>query len=131
VWTGAGLVGDWLLLPALRRVSGVRIIRVTAFLSLAAYPAFLIVPGPAAKFALLAALGLLNSGWYAIPKAWLYDALPEQSGAAVAVGGLGGLAGAAVPLLLGFLAGAAGIGATMWVLLLAPVALLALTTERS
>ena len=43
---------------------------------------------------------------------------------------LGGIAGAAVPLLLGFLAGAAGIAATMWVLLLAPVALLALTSER-
>jgi FSR family fosmidomycin resistance protein-like MFS transporter len=130
VWTGAGLVGDWLLLPALRRTTGERVIRVTALLSLAAYPAFLLVPGLAPKFALLAALGLLNSGWYAIPKAWLYEALPDRSGAAVAVGGLGGIAGAAVPLSLGFLAGAAGIAATMWILLLAPVALLALTSER-
>jgi FSR family fosmidomycin resistance protein-like MFS transporter len=130
VWTGAGLVGDWLLLPVLRRTTGARVIRVTALLSLGAYPAFLLVPGPAAKFALLAALGLLNSGWYAIPKAWLYDALPDASGAAVAVGGLGGIAGAAVPLLLGFLAGSVGIAATMWALLLAPVALLALTSDR-
>lgn len=131
VWTGAGLVGDWLLLPVLRRTSGARVIRITALLSLAAYPAFLLAGGLGTKFVLLAMLGLLNSGWYAIPKAWLYDALPEQSGAAVAAGGLGGIAGAAVPLLLGFLAGAAGIAATMWVLLLAPVALLALTSERS
>jgi FSR family fosmidomycin resistance protein-like MFS transporter len=114
IWTGAGLVGDWLLLPALRRTSGARILRVTALLSLAAYPAFLVAPGLAAKLVLLAALGLLNSGWYAIPQAWLYDALPDRSGVAVAVGGLGGLAGAFVPLLLGFLAGAAGIAATMW-----------------
>ena len=126
VWTGAGLIGDWLLLPALRRTSGARIIRVTALLSLAAYPSFLLAQGLAPKLVLLAALGLLNSGWYAIPKASLYDALPERSGTAVAVGGLGGIVGAAVPLLLGFLAGAAGIAATMWVLLLAPVALLAL-----
>jgi FSR family fosmidomycin resistance protein-like MFS transporter len=69
---------------------------------------------------------VLNSGWYAIPKAWLYDGLHGRSGAAVAVGGVGGLAGAAVPLLLGLLAGAAGLGATMWTLLPAPVALLAL-----
>lgn len=131
VWTGAGLVGDWLLLPALRRTSGARVIRVTALLALAAYPAFLLVPGLAPKLVLLAALGLLNTGWYAIPKAWLYDALPDQSGAAVAVGGLGGIAGTAVPLLLGLLAGAAGIAVTMWVLLLAPVALLALTPKRS
>jgi MFS transporter, FSR family, fosmidomycin resistance protein len=127
VWTGAGLVGDWLLLPLLRRATGARVIRVTALLSLGAYPAFLLVPGLSPKLALLVALGLLNSGWYAIPKAWLYDALPDRSGAAVAVGGLGGLVAALVPLALGLLAGAAGIAATMWVLLLAPVALLALT----
>lgn len=127
VWTGAGLVGDWLLLPLLRRATGARVIRVTALLSLGAYPAFLLVPGLAAKLALLVALGLLNSGWYAIPKAWLYDALPDRSGVAVAVGGLGGLVAAFLPLVLGLLAGAAGIAATMWVLLLAPVALLALT----
>ena len=127
VWTAAGLVGDWLLLPLLRRTTGARVIRVTAFLSLWAYPSFLLVPGLAPKLALLAALGLLNSGWYAIPKAWLYDALPDRSGAAVAVGGVGGLAGAGVPLLLGFLAAGVGIAAMMWALLLAPVALLALT----
>jgi FSR family fosmidomycin resistance protein-like MFS transporter len=131
VWTGAGLVGDWLLLPVLRRTSGARVIRITALISLAAYPAFLLAGGLGAKLVLLAALGLLNSGWYAIPKAWLYDALPDRSGAAVAVGGLGGIAGAAIPLLLGLLAGAVGIAAAMWVLLLAPVALLALTSERS
>jgi FSR family fosmidomycin resistance protein-like MFS transporter len=130
VWTGAGLVGDWLLLPVLSRMSSARVIRVTALLSLGAYPAFLLAPGLGPKLVLLAALGLLNSGWYAIPKAWLYDALPDRSGAAVAVGGLGGIAGAAVPLALGFLAGAAGITATMWVLLLAPVALLALVPSR-
>lgn len=130
VWTGAGLCGDWLLLPLLRRAPAARILRATALASLAAYPAFLLLPGTGPRLGLLAALGLLNSGWYAIPKAWLYEALPERSGAAVAVGGLGGIAGAAVPLALGFLAGAAGIGVTMWVLLAAPVALLALVPRR-
>jgi FSR family fosmidomycin resistance protein-like MFS transporter len=130
IWTGTGLVGDWLLLPVLRRTSGTRVVRTTALLSLGAYPAFLLAPGLAPKLVLLAALGLLNSGWYAIPKAWLYDALPDRSGAAVAVGGLGGLAGSFVPLLLGLLAGAAGIATMMWVLVLAPVALLALTSDR-
>ena len=52
-------------------------------------------PSPAGKLVLAALLGLLNSGWYAIPKARLYEALPGQSGAAVAVGGIAGLAGAA------------------------------------
>jgi MFS transporter, FSR family, fosmidomycin resistance protein len=130
VWTGASLVGDWLLLWMLRHVSGSRYLRASALAALVVYPAFLLVPGYGAKLALAAALGLLNSGWYAIPKAGLYESLPESSGAAVAVGGVAGLAGACVPLTLGFLAGAAGLAPTMWILLLAPVALLALAPRR-
>jgi fucose permease len=124
------LIGDSLLLAALRREQGERILRATVLASLAAYPGCLLAPGLAPKLAPLAALGVLNSGGYAIPKAWLYEELSDRSGAAVAVGGLGGNAGAFVPLVLGVLAGAAGIAAMMWVLLLAPVALLALTSER-
>jgi len=75
-------------------------------------------------------LGLLNSGWYAIPQAALYESLPGRSGAAVAVGGVGGMVGACVPLVLGFVAGAVGLGPTMWILLLAPLALLVLTPRR-
>jgi FSR family fosmidomycin resistance protein-like MFS transporter len=76
------------------------------------------------KLTLAAVLGLLNSGWYAIPKARLYATLPGESGAAVAVGGIGGLGGAAVPLVLGVVAESVGLGLTMWILLLAPIALL-------
>jgi FSR family fosmidomycin resistance protein-like MFS transporter len=130
VWTGAELVGNWVLLRLLRRTSGGHVLRATALVSLGAYPVFLVVPGAAAKLGLLVVLGLLTASWYPVAKAWLYDALPDRSGAAVAVGGLGGIAGALVPLLLGLLAGAAGISTMMWVLLLAPVALLALTSER-
>jgi FSR family fosmidomycin resistance protein-like MFS transporter len=126
VWTGASLLGDWLLLPVLRRMRGLSYLRLSAFVAVAVYPAFLLVSPYGVKLVLVAALGLLNSGWYAIPKAGLYDALPGRSGAAVAVGGVGGLVGACVPLVLGFVAGAAGLAATMWILLLAPVALLAL-----
>jgi MFS transporter, FSR family, fosmidomycin resistance protein len=126
VWTGAGLAGDWILLLVLRRVSGRRYLRVTAVAALVAYPSFLLVPGEAGKLALVAVLGLLNSGWYAIPKAALYEALPGRSGAAIAVGGVGRLVGASVPLALGFVAGAAGLATTMWILLLAPVAVLGL-----
>ena len=122
-WTGASLVGDWLLLHVLRRVDGLRYLRLSALAALALYPVFLLAPSPGLKLALAAVLGLLNSGWYAIPKARLYAALPGESGAAVAVGGIGGLAGAAVPLVLGVLAESVGLGLTMWMLLLAPIAL--------
>jgi FSR family fosmidomycin resistance protein-like MFS transporter len=125
VWTGTGLLGDWLLLAVLRRMDGLRYLRLSAAASLAVYPAFLLVSSPGAKLTLVAALGLLNSGWYAIPKARLYEALPGQSGAAVAVGGIGGLVGAAVPLVLGVVASSAGLQPTMWILVLAPPALFA------
>ena len=75
VWTGASLVGDWLLLHVLRRASGFAYLRATAVAALAVYPAFLLVPGLAPKLVLVAALGLLNSGWYAVPQAALYAAL--------------------------------------------------------
>ena len=130
VWTGAGFVGDLALLAVLRRVSGRRYLRASALAALAVYPAFLDVPSTGVKLALLALLGLLNSGWYALPKAGLYSALPGRSGTAVAVAGLGGLVGAAVPAALGFLAEHVGLAATMWLLLLAPVVLLAGTPKR-
>jgi MFS transporter, FSR family, fosmidomycin resistance protein len=126
VWTGAGLAGDWLLLRVLRRIEGHRYLRASALAALGVYPAFLLLPSSGAKLVLLGVLGLLNSGWYAIPKAGLYAALPGRSGAAVAVGGIGGIAGSAVPLALGFMAGGVGLAGTMWVLLLAPAVLFAL-----
>jgi FSR family fosmidomycin resistance protein-like MFS transporter len=124
VWTGAAFAGDVLLLVLLRHIDSRTWLRLSAALALAAYPLFLLVPSLTLKLALLAALGLLDAGWYALPKAALYGALPGGSGTAVAVGGIGGAAGAAIPAALGALAGAVGLGATMWVLLLAPVALL-------
>jgi MFS transporter, FSR family, fosmidomycin resistance protein len=130
VWTGAGLVGDALLIPLLRRVRGVAFLRASALLVLACYPAFLLAPETAPKLVLLAALGLLNSGWYAIPKAGLYRALPGRSGAAIAVGGLAGVVGTFIPLGVGALAEAIGLGSAMWVLLAAPIALLVLVPRR-
>jgi MFS transporter, FSR family, fosmidomycin resistance protein len=105
-------------------------LRASASVALVAYPAFLLAPGLPAKLVQLAVLGLLNSGWYAIPKAGLHSALPGRSGAAVAVGGVGGIVGSAVPAALGALAGVVGLGATMWLLILAPVALLAVVPGR-
>ncbi len=104
-WTGAGLVGDWLLLWVLRRLRGRHYLRASAL--------------------------VLNSGWYALPKAGLYASLPGRSGAAVAVGGIGGLLGACVPLLIGFVAAGIGLAATMWILLLAPLILLLLVQRDS
>jgi FSR family fosmidomycin resistance protein-like MFS transporter len=130
VWTAAGLASDWLLLWVLRWIPGRRYLRASALATLAVYPAFLVVPDYSAKLVLVALLGLLNAGWYAIPKAGLYASLPGRSGAAIAVGGIGGLVGAGVPLMLGLVAGSVGLAPTMWILVLAPVALIALVPRR-
>ena len=130
IWTGAGFAGDVLLLALLRCVRGHTYLRASAAAALVTYPLFLVAPSTAAKLALLALLGLLNSGWYALPKAGLYGALPGRSGTAVAVAGVGGLTGALVPAGLGFLAEQLGLAPTMWVLLLAPLALLAGVPRR-
>lgn len=124
IWSGVGLVGDALLIPLLERVRGLAYLRVSAVLMLLAYPAFLLAPWLPAKLALLGALGLLNAGWYAILQAQLYAALPGQSGTALAATNLGGLFGSLLPLGLGLVAQAAGLGAAMWLLLAGPVALL-------
>ena len=126
VWTGAGLAGDALLVPLLARVQGLAYLRASAAVVALVYPAFLLAPGTAPKLVLLGLLGLLNAGWYAIPKARLYDALPGRSGTAVAVGSLGGFAGALVPLTLGLVADAAGLASTMWLLAASPFLVLAL-----
>ena len=130
LWTGAGLVGDAALLVVLRHVDGRVFLRGTAVLTAAVYPAFLLCPGVGAKLALAALLGALNAGWYAVPKARLYDALPGSSGAAVAVGGLGGLLGSTIPVGLGAAAGAFGLEHALWGLALAPLALLLLVPRR-
>lgn len=130
VWTGAGLVGDALLIPVLACVPGTRYLRVSALAVFACYPAFLLVPGFWPRVVLLAVLGLLNSGWYAVPKAGLYSALPGRSGAAVAVGGIAGFAGLLPPLAMGYAADVLGLAPSMWMLLIAPVAMLLLLPRR-
>jgi len=122
----AGLAGDALLLVILRRVRGDTWLRLGAAGVLVAYPAFLLIPWIPAKLVLVGVLAVLRAGWYAIPKARLFDQLHGASGAAVAVSDFGGLLGSLLPIGLGVLAQRAGLGTAMWVLLGAPVALLIL-----
>jgi FSR family fosmidomycin resistance protein-like MFS transporter len=124
VWTGAGLIGDLLLIPLLERIHGLTYLRVSAALELALYAALLLVPALWLKLVLLGLLGLFNAGWYAIPKAQLFSAMPGQSGASQAVNNVVDLLGPLVPLGIGLLAQQIGLGLAMWVLLLGPIAFL-------
>jgi MFS transporter, FSR family, fosmidomycin resistance protein len=126
VWTGAGLAGGVGIVVLLRRVAGLRYLWASAVLALPLYAALLVVPGAAWKLVLVAALGLATAGWYSIPKARLYGALPGQSGAAITLGSLAGVVRAVAPLAIGFTAERYGLGTAMWLLLAAPVGLLLL-----
>jgi FSR family fosmidomycin resistance protein-like MFS transporter len=124
VWTSVGLVGDFLLIPLLERVRGLAYLRFSAAILFVLYPAFLLAPLLGLKLVLLGLLGLFNAGWYAILQAQLYNALPGQSGTALAVNNASGLVGSLIPFSLGLIAQHAGLGAAMWLLLVGPVALL-------
>ena len=124
VWSGLGLLGDFLLIPLIERVQGLDYLRLSILLELVLFPAFLLVPQPWLKLTLLGLLGFFNSGWYAILQARLFSALPGQSGMALVANDVAGLFGRLLPLGIGLAAEALGLGAAMWLLLAGPLALL-------
>jgi FSR family fosmidomycin resistance protein-like MFS transporter len=130
VWTGVGLAGDLLLIPLLERVRGLSYLRWSAAAMLLLFPAFLLAPGANTRLALLGLIGVTNAGWYSILKAQLYTAMPAQSGAALALSNLSGLAGCVVPLALGLVAERWGLGPMMWLLLAGPVGFLVAIPRR-
>jgi FSR family fosmidomycin resistance protein-like MFS transporter len=123
LFAGVGLGGDALLVPILERTDGLRYLRASVLSTLAAFPALLLVRSLTMKWVLIAALGLLNSGWYAIPKARLYSAMPGRSATVMTLANTFGLVAALVPLALGAAAQRIGLAPTMWLLLLGPVGL--------
>lgn len=124
VWTGFGLLGDFLMIPLLARVRGLDYLRVSAVVELLLFSGFLLVPSFAIRLGLLALLGLLNAGWYAILQAQLYTAMPGRSGTALAVNNVFGLAGSLVPWGVGLVAQRFSLQAAMWLLCLGPVSLI-------
>jgi MFS transporter, FSR family, fosmidomycin resistance protein len=124
VWAAAGLAGDILLLPVLARVNGVRYLRASAAAVALVFPLFLVVPGVVLKLVLLAMLALLHAGWYAIPQGRLFTAMSGSSGSAIALSDVADLLGRLAPVGIGVLAERAGLGIALWLLMLAPIALL-------
>ena len=124
VWAAADLAGNIVLVRMLERLHGLRVLRFTAVAVSLLLPAFLLVPGTGPKLAVLAALAAARSCWYPLSQARLYAALPGRSGAVTALSTLVSPIGLTLPVLFGLLASAVGIGNALWVVLLAPLALL-------
>ena len=124
IWAGLGLLGDLLLIPLLERVPGIRYLPMSVAATLVLFPAFLLVTPLVPKLALLGSLGLLNSGWYAILRARLYESAPANSGTVLALDTISGMFGRLLPLVVGGAAQTFGLANAMWLLLLGPLAML-------
>jgi FSR family fosmidomycin resistance protein-like MFS transporter len=124
ILTGTGLIGSLLVVPLLERVSGTRLLRVTALLVLALYIAFLLAPFIWLRFFLIGAIGFSTSGWFAILQGRTYATLPGQSGLVVAAGALAHVLNLFVPLAIGRAADLFGLAWAMWLLALGPLALI-------
>jgi MFS transporter, FSR family, fosmidomycin resistance protein len=131
VWTGVGLLGDFLLIPLLERVKGLDYLRWSVLIELVLFPAFLLVSIPWLKLVIVGAMGFFNAGWYAILKASMFSAMPGKSGIAQALDNVSGMFGTLLPLGIGLAAQASGLGAAMWLLLAGPLALLFGLPRRS
>ncbi len=131
IWTGVGLIGDFLLIPLLDRVRGLLYLRFSAGVILILFPLFLLVEVWELKLFLLGIIGLFNAGWYAILQGKLYDTLGENSGAVLIVGNASGIFGALLPIFFGVLAELYGLSVVMWLLLIAPVVLLIMLPRES
>jgi len=124
VWLVAGLLGDFLLIPLLEKVDGLKYLRWSVILELLLFPAFLLVPLTWLKLVLVGLLGFFNSGWYAILKGRLYSALPGKSGTVMALDNIAGLIGGLMPFGIGLAADAFGLQAAIWLLMAGPITLL-------
>ncbi|HZJ24913.1 MAG TPA: MFS transporter [Anaerolineales bacterium] len=124
VYTGIGLIGDFLLIPFLERVKGLDYLRVSVIIECILLPLFLLSSILWLKLTLLALIGFFVVGWYAILKANLFSSLPGQSGTAQALGSISGIIGKLMPLGVGLAAQAYGLQIAMWFLMAGPIALL-------
>jgi len=124
VWSGIGLLGDFLLIPLVERVKGLDYLRISVLLELFLFPAFLLSPQPWLKLVLVGLMGFFNAGWYAILKANLFDAMHGKSGMVLTLDNVSGLIGKLIPVGIGLAAQAFGLGTAMWFLLAGPIALL-------
>jgi MFS transporter, FSR family, fosmidomycin resistance protein len=124
VWTGVGLLGDFLLIPLMEQVKGLDYLRVSVVIELVLFPLFLLTSLSWLKLVVVGLMGFFNAGWYAILKAKLFESMHGQSGAAQALDNISGLIGKLIPFGIGIAAQTFGLGPAMWLLFAGPIALL-------
>jgi MFS transporter, FSR family, fosmidomycin resistance protein len=129
-WSGAGLVGSAAVIALLRRVDGLRYLRLSAAATAVLFIGFLLAPAVEWKLALASAIAVVNAGWYPVLQARLYGALAGRSGLVLTVGALFPL-NAVLPLGIAALAERWGLDLALWPLLAAPLVLLLLVPRAA
>ena len=84
----------------------------------------LIIPGFIPKMIAIVFVNFCNTGWYPILQGRLYSNLPGQSASIMAIGAVTTPIAKFFPFLIGLVADRFGLHNAMWILLLAPIALL-------
>ena len=123
VWTGVGMLGDFLLIPLVERIKGIDYLRISVIIELILFPLFLLSSQAWLKLTIVGMMGFFNAGWYAILKANLFESMHGQSGAALVLDNVSGLFGKLIPFGIGLAAQTFGIGSAMWILIAGPLAL--------
>ena len=124
VYTGIGLIGDFLLIPLLERVKRLDYLRFCVGMECILLPVFLLSSVLWVKLTLLAFIGLFVVSWYAILNANLFSSMRGQSGTVQALSSVSGIAGKLIPLGVGLAAQAYGLQTAMWQLLAGLITLL-------
>ncbi len=119
----ASLAADLGLIPLLERYNGRDIVRLSALLATALYPAWLLASSSWAKIFLLIAVRLATIGWYPVLKSEAFRSYSGNSGAVMAIDSLAGLAGSGIVWIVAAVASHTSLGTAMWLLLAGPVCL--------
>jgi fucose permease len=119
----SGLAGDFLTVQLLERMSGRRLVRISAGLVALLYAVWLWLPGLLAKLILLVLIGIGRLGWYAVLQGEAYATRPHRSGTVMAVNALAAFGAGVVSAGLGYAAERWGLGGAMWLLIAGPLAL--------
>lgn len=118
----SSLVGKTLLPWLLRYLPGLRLLKLAVWIGIVSFGVFLLIPGILAKFAVLAVFSLVESSWHTLAQAQAYATQPGKSGVVLTVTSLISPVTSFLPLLVGVIANAAGLGRGLAVLLVGPVA---------
>jgi MFS family permease len=127
----SALVGRASLPLLLRYVRGVPFLRLSIWLGIASFAAFLLVPLVMVKYALLAVFSLAQSNWYPLAKSQAYAAQPGKSGVVLSVTSLLSPITSFLPLLVGVIATWIGLAWGLSALLVGPLVAAVLLLRRS